>query len=401
MPTELFWRKLLGNLSSLGRAEGWVQAELYEGSVDLPLGPAEANDANPIPVFCPDPATAFGDEHYPKLDPKKLAKGKVNPADYLFDCPRWHLCLDTETIHNARWPTVPGAKWVNYTAPAEADAHRARSKPHEQPKPAVARFLLDGPVLPLITDTIRVAEAIRAAGMSRFNAWCHKQQPAEVEHYRRVNRPDRYSSPVLSGKDASGGFLLTHDHAYYLPTAESDDPRQVTHVTVFAPGGFPVGETTALSGLRRLRVGDLDLRVQLVGLGQPSDFRADLFGGPAGKERVWVSATPFVGAGHTGRCGRNRYLRKSLRRELRRWVEQRQPGVKVESVDILTEQDDHWRDHPRPLEFQRGRSRKGDDGYSRPIGAFRLTFSEPVCGPISLGYACHFGMGRFSPMNST
>jgi CRISPR-associated protein Csb2 len=27
--------------------------------------------------------------------------------------------------------------------------------------------------------------------------------------------------------------------------------------------------------------------------------------------------------------------------------------------------------------------------------ALRLEFAEPVCGPISLGYASHFGLGRF------
>ena len=34
-------------------------------------------------------------------DPTKLKKG-----ERLFDCPRWHLCLDTETIHAERWPRV-------------------------------------------------------------------------------------------------------------------------------------------------------------------------------------------------------------------------------------------------------------------------------------------------------
>src|ERR1700722_4523684 len=34
--------RLLANLSSLGRAEGWVHAELFNATVDLPLGPAKA-----------------------------------------------------------------------------------------------------------------------------------------------------------------------------------------------------------------------------------------------------------------------------------------------------------------------------------------------------------------------
>ena len=152
--------KLLGNLSSLGRAESWVQAELIEAQSIVELGPAEPNNPNPVPVLCPDPATAFDGEHYPTLDPKKLAKGKVNLSDFLFDCPRWHLCLDTETIASQKWSIVPGAKWVNYTRPFEASAMSAKPKPTD-PK-HVARFLLDGPVLPLVNDTIRVAEACGA-----------------------------------------------------------------------------------------------------------------------------------------------------------------------------------------------------------------------------------------------
>jgi len=66
---------LLANLSSFGRAEGWVHAELTDGSVELPLDLPKLL-TEPVPVLCPDPATAFGDEHYPALDPKKLAKAR-------------------------------------------------------------------------------------------------------------------------------------------------------------------------------------------------------------------------------------------------------------------------------------------------------------------------------------
>lgn len=51
----------------------------------------------------------------------------------------------------------------------------------------------------------------------------------------------------------------------------------------------------------------------------------------------------------------------------------------------------------RSLQFRRARNRPGDDGYSRPFGTLRLTFSAPVHGPLCLGYACHFGMGLFVP----
>lgn len=51
----------------------------------------------------------------------------------------------------------------------------------------------------------------------------------------------------------------------------------------------------------------------------------------------------------------------------------------------------------RSLQFRRARNKAGDDGYSRPFGTLRLTFSAPVTGPLCLGYACHFGMGLFVP----
>ena len=59
-------------------------------------------DEEIVSVFCPDQDTAFGGEHYPPPpDAKKLRKG-LKPDEYLFDCPRWHLCLDTEIIHANR-----------------------------------------------------------------------------------------------------------------------------------------------------------------------------------------------------------------------------------------------------------------------------------------------------------
>jgi CRISPR-associated protein Csb2 len=254
----------------------------------------------------------------------------------------------------------------------------------------VARFLLDGPVLPLLTDTVRVAEAFRRAVMSRFEAWCRKHL-AEAEPFRRPSSPERFASPVLSGKDRAGRARVGHRHAHYLPTADGTDPRRVTHLTVVAADGFGPGEVAALAGLRTLRYSEGDsLRVQLVGLGVPTDFRHRLFG-PA---RVWQSITPFVGPQHVGQDGRARFLRKALRREVRRAAERGMlpediaAAVQVEILEPPT-------DSPRPLEFRRGRARAGDDGYHRACNVFRLIFPASVAGPFCLGYANHYGLGMF------
>jgi CRISPR-associated protein Csb2 len=212
---------------------------------------------------------------------------------------------------------------------------------------------------------------------------------AELKSVRSAGRQGR-GRPYLAGHDG-------HDHAHYLPTAEGGDRQRVTHVTVFARCGFDPDAVAALTGVRTLRVGELTVRAQMVGLGRPSDFRAGLFGGPDGRARVWVSATPFVGPAHVGRSGRARYLRKAVRRELRRWLAGRGTGAAVAAVEALPDTDPAWAGGPRPIEFHRGRSRAGDTGWRRPFGLFRVTLTEPLDGPLCLGYACHYGLGQFRP----
>jgi CRISPR-associated protein Csb2 len=398
--------KLLANMSSLGRAEGWVHAELTNEHPFWNCVPAPETDPNPVPVFCPDPATAFGNEHYPTVDPKKLAKGKVNPCDFLFDCPHWHLCLDTETIHGARWPTIPGAKWVNFTRPNESNCILAKSTPSERSKPTVARFLLDGPVLPLVTETIRVAEAFRDAAMSRFESYCRNQPPTDVGHFRRNDRPDRFVSPVFSGKDSSGLYLAGHDHAYYLPTADND-PIRLDHLTVYAAHGFDCHAVAALNAVRQLAWENHNpLRVQLVGLGRPDDFRCSLFG----PSRVWESTTPFVVTRHVkkrgqkkdsldchGLSGRLQFAARVFGEECQRWLG-RQLIVADAAAPAYNLLEHMGRNCPfRPLQFLRGRRKLGDDGANRATAAFRLEFDCEVAGPLCLGHASHFGLGLFLP----
>lgn len=381
--------KWVQNLTSLGRAEGWAEAEVSRTtpSVVWNCVPSDGTDPSPIPVLCPDPVTVFSDEHYPK----KLRKG-----ERLFDCPRWHLCLDTETIHAERWPRVPGTQWVSYTHSPDSPAASVttRTPVSTSPRvslPTVARFRLDAPVLPLVTDTVRVAEGFRRAVMSRFQKWC-EQHPETAESYRCTNS-ERFASPVLSGKSADGQMRTDHGHAHYLPTVGTDRLR-VTHMTIWAPSGFATGESAVLTGLRRVRVDGEEYQVQLIGLGQPEDFTADLFR----RSAVWESATPAIGPAFVGRSGRERSLRKSIRRQLRRMVD-------LGHLPELPELEGPWLQwpdgrNPSPREYRRSRSRGGaaEGGWHRPFGAFRLKFSAAVSGPIVLGYGSHYGLGLFLPI---
>lgn len=404
---------LLANLSSLGRAESWVNAELSEEPTSWNCIPAPDMEPNPVPVFCADPTSALAGEHYPTVDLKKLAKGTLKPSDLLFDCPRWHICLDTETIHAARWPSVPGAKWVNYTRPLVAPASAAQA-PTDGRRPSVARFLLDGPVLPLITESLHLAETFRRGLLSRFQRSCHRRR------YGRATTPfkELFRSRVLSGKHVDGQFLRDdHCHAFYLCTAEGGDPRWITHLTVTALDGFGPDEVAAMNEIRRLRLDDNanECRVQLIAIGQQNEFRNPLLQESA----TWVSATPFVVTRHAKRRGRKRdapetlassaaFAEVVLREELERLAERRGALPAVTSIEPLMEGEAFriapadWRRDAgavsfRLLQFKRFRRKHGDDGGRRPSGAFKITFAEPVRGPICLGYSCHFGMGLFLP----
>jgi CRISPR-associated protein Csb2 len=392
-------RRLLSNIGVLGRAEAWVEASVVPvseiPSITWNCGPAVAAHPNPLPVFCPDPATCFDSDHYPTLDPAKLAKGKVKPAEYLFDCPRWHLCLDTETIHAQRWPTVPGARWVNYSRPEENIAVAFPRRQIARSQPTIARFVLDGPVLPLVTDTLPLAESVRRVAMGCFRRWCERH-PDEAAAFRREDVPDRFASAILSGKDAGGVRLAGPGHAHYWPTAAESDPRRIGGVTLFARDGFGPGELAALAAMRKVNVGELDdLRIQLIGLGQTHDLGQALVGPSA----VWQSLTPFLGHEEIGIRGRSRYLRKGLRREWRRLADQMPElrGVELRDIEELSGEEVSRAGLPQPREFRRSRSKDGGLAANRAAAMFRLTFSDSISGPLSLGYANHFGMGRFVP----
>ncbi len=395
--------KLLENLSFLGRAESWVHAELFEGAVKLPLGPAEPDDPNPVPVFCLDPFTAFGSEYYTTHDPKKLKKG-LNPREYLFDCPRWHLCLDTETIHERKWSQVPGAKWEMYTRPDQ----RSTSTPEKERRPlsspnryTVARFALDGPVLPLVQDTVLVADQMRRAIMSSY------EKVRRRERYDGQTIPDnteRFKSENFSGKAPTGEPLRDdHSHAYYLPIDEDGDGR-LDHVTIYSRRGFDTDEIRAIDSLRRLKLDERKLSLLLVGLGQSGDFeQSPLFG----NSNVWVSATPFLATRHPksrgqkrdrpellGHENRSAFLVEVLREEWGR-LAHRHPELPSPDRIEIEPFGEIGPKRLRPLQFRRARPKPGDDGGQRPATGILLRFAEPVSGPICLGHSSHFGLGLF------
>jgi CRISPR-associated protein Csb2 len=182
-----------------------------------------------------------------------------------------------------------------------------------------------------------------------------------------------------------------------LPADEDGDGR-LDHLTVFAPMGFGALEQQALESLRRLHFGDGEpLRVLLIGLGRSEDYRSPLLE----SSTVWTSATPFVVTRYPKLRGTKRdrpedyaspraFAEHVLRQELQRRGE-------LPPVVSICEEEGIGPQRLRSIQFQRFRSKRGDDGGRRPAFIGRIQFASPVRGPLCLGHSCHFGLGLFLP----
>jgi len=416
--------RILDNLNTLGRSESWCEATLLgdeatreldpspqrEPRVSRPLnGHAVPDKHEIVRLLCPDPTTAFDRGEF--TDRLKKKPKRTSP---LYD-PDWHLCAETLWLHKERWSDPPGSRWVQYARPrdcfkieprraAGTDAStqwglRGRAPPSIQ----VVRYALDSKVLPLVTETLPVAEAARRALMS-------------VHGRLTEHNGVRGRSPIFSGKDQDGNPFTGHGHAYYLPTDEDGDGR-LDHLTVFARDGFDDAERRAIDRLRQLNTGRKGeerhpLRLLLLGMGTLGEYHP----GPLAESKVWVSATPYIVTRHAKTRGRDRidmsspvarakFLITDLRDQIRAVLTDLPDGAHAE-IQINPEVDDHGvfrlctrddRRDLRPIQFKRFRRKPGDDGGRRLAGAFRMEFPFEIRGPVALGHAAHFGLGLCVP----
>lgn len=415
--------RILTNLNTLGRSESWCEATLH--GEDLPPAfdpnrdrerrvskPLDGGDPPPsaeiVRLLCPCPSEAFADDRVTAVTTKETGRGRnkrtIEERTTVCD-PAWNLCMETLQLHKDRWSDPPGSCWVQYTRPRDCfkiEPKRAASLSSRGPSTAaiqVARYAFDSTVLPLVTETLPVAEAARRALMSIHGRL--------TEHNGVRGR-----STVFSGKNNDGNPLTGHGHAYYLPTDEDDDGR-LDHLTVFARDGFGPDERRTLDRLRQLNTGRKGeerhpLRLLLLGMGARDEYCP----GPLQASQVWVSATPYVATRHAKTRGRGRidmsspvaraeFIMGDLRDQIRAVLHDFASNVDDVKIDPILDGGafkvaGRW----RPIEFKRYRRKSSDDGGRRLAGAFRIIFARPVAGPIALGHSAHFGMGLFVPTRS-
>lgn len=264
--------------------------------------------------------------------------------------------------------------------------------PHDRAKPTAVRFALRSDVPPALADAARWGDLARTAAMARFG---------------RMN--GGAPSPTLSGKDADGKPLTGHRHAFYLPTDEDGD-GEIDRLTVWTPFGFGADELAAVESLRELNPGRGREPARLTHLasGRAADFAAE--SPPFGRCARWRSASPYVPTRHAKRRGPKdadgrRQLVDGAKEQITREANRRFPNARLISAEFADVRKPIAPIAPagdfagfRPFDFFRYR-RKGSNGG----GAFNFSveFDRPVAGPVALGFACHYGLGLFTPDTDT
>lgn len=426
-PEQQLLRQLCHQISYLGRSESWVEIQVVAESKRCNVNPLKDGETRPdterIKVLAP--LTVEGLEGFQAAlaslpQPRKgKAKWKA-PTDILEV-----LELDVGNLHGQGWNGIPGTRWVVY----EREQVRRRV-PQSQPtilqSPNFARFALSSNVLPKLTEAISLGERFRQGLMS----WSKDAS----------GQADPTFSGRQSDEDGKGKPAEGQQHAWYLP--EVNQQGEIDHVVVYAAGGFQPAAISALGKLPKVwGTEGFDVQTVLVSLGRVEHYSSDkqqLGCSPLiGKSCKWQSLTPMVLPRYpkSYRNGQPKYLAETsfqvdgpehqtlrllkqllnhLKRDLslegcveiqcpgdesRDWLGyQREDGKLLVKTRCLSEEAGRQFSGYRWQAFQR-RRHHGDGRKQSDRGYWlEIEFAAPQMGPIALGYAAHFGLGVFVPV---
>lgn len=417
-PTELdeaetrLLEELAANLGYLGRSESWVEARVVSDNLDLPAtgmafphveGTRPGRGYEQLSVSAPELPnvyTAWREQEVRSAlatvadrtaerrpTPAQMRQQKkvqdAYPPDVL-EC----LQLDTAWWKERRWSQAPGSRRVLYWREETALEVGQPSVPHSSGLAPVEVVLFSlstasgsRSALPPIARTLPQAELLHRALISKVGG---------AENGKVL-------CAELTGRDASGRPLRGHRHAHILPM-DLDNDGHLDHVLVFAPMGLGATAQHALRSVKRtyMKGGAGELQVAVAGRGALSDLRS-LSGpdgsptasimqllGPQKGAKMWTTAMPFVPPRHLKRSGPN-----SLHGQIQAELHSR--GLPSAEVEVL-----RWT--PDVLALRHVVRRRRAPAPQPPVdGAFavRLRFGDRIHGPLCLGYASHFGLGRF------
>lgn len=369
--------ELLTGLAYLGRAESWVEARRIEawggepdcvpGDTALDVATGEIGEV--VPLFCTQSPPAYQTfrNQWQEANP---AKGKKKVGALLPESWLEAVSLETSQIQAAGWSQPPAARRIFYRRPAGSLKPSATTVVshlvHNRPLVTTVRFALYGRPLPRMEDAVRIGELARVALM-------HQAE----KHLGHV-------PTLLSGHDLPENSR--HHHAFFLP--ECNKQGRIDHLLVYATGGFEADHLRAMQKLNRLFTRDgSEWQVFYEGAGNIGAFTE--ISPYAGDGLTYRSVTPYLRPWH---AKKNFGVTEQICRECRL------RGL-PEPVEIRPLSEMLVGNMPRrAVHFRRFRSKRG---LTQPDthGTFvEIVFSEPISGPLALGYGCHFGLGLFAPV---
>jgi CRISPR-associated protein Csb2 len=411
---------LAERLGYMGRSESWVTARLSKPDEALPSG-EECRPCEEIPtpgrgweqvlLMAPLSTASYGKWRQETLDvelakipvtdasnkkpdkdaKKSLAKRKEVEAQYpadLLSC----LQADTDWLRQCGWSQPPGSRRVYYRRrndALEAGAPKAKlrsvtASPVEAMLLSMATMSGNDHALPSVTRTLPQAELLHRALVSLAER--------QGIHSRALTGCDEKGSPLRG----------PHEHAHILPL-DLDDDGHLDHVLLWAAMGLSNRDQDTVRAVRRTftKGGVGPLRLALVGSGGLSDLSKlpGTFGdglrtvlGLHVAATVWRSTTPFVPPRYLKKRGRNT-IEGQIAAELT--ARNVSPPAEVRVID--PHEDERAQRHRHFVRSRRyGSAAPVDCGLT-----LELRFSNPVRGPMCLGYGSHFGLGLFAPVSES
>jgi CRISPR-associated protein Csb2 len=346
--------KLAELIPYLGRSESVCQARLLDPDEEPPAGGTWWH-----------PEATGGPDRTRLLAP-------VLPFD------RRVLEATTADVRKQRRTLPPGTRWVTYTATAPvAGKKTAVPKPHKVKPPTAIRFAVTGRAPVQLTHGVLIAdEAHRIAG----------------KRLEKARIPDQRRREIMGTRGAASD----HRHAHWIPVGDpGESPPSVQHLVMWAPCELNAEEIGALLNLGTVsgkRGGEdgyeargfPEVHLLFQAAGRVEDVVPELCPDPPA--RLWRSVTPYlpVRYWHRDRETAEEFLAADIAVELRY---RRLPGaVTVSLAEPSAGRVNQFRRYRIGEKLQQSRTGVG----------LRLTFAEPVHGPLALGQLSHFGFGIFA-----
>lgn len=421
--TQALFARLVEAVGYLGRSESWIDARVIADDVEFNKdrlayphtdGILPERHWEQFVLTSPVPPSTYHEWRQPRvaqaLQEHPLPDGKKKPtkalqkkrdaavAPYpvdLLDC----LQKDTDWWKKQHsWSQPPGSQRVLYWRRSDAlvvSPPRRRSRQSARPVQAmllaIATPSRNKSALPLVSRTLPQAELLHRALVSH------------------VGKGHKVDCPELTGKDEHNRPLQQgHQHAHILPL-DLDGDQHLDHFLIYAHMQLGSAAQHAIRSVKRTWTKgghDDGLQLVVVGRGNLDDLRSldaplsaaihNLMSNPAGS-CIWTSRTPFVPPRHLKPNGKNSLVGQVTAELTSRGL----PEPRL--VEPMFPTDDVRRLRHYVRVRNTGLSAKHKSGPKPPpvdTGfALRLEFAEPVRGPVSLGYAAHFGLGQFAAID--